>query len=275
VFEDVNFQSLLHVSVAFVFLCYASWRDIKTREVSNKVWFQFAVSAALLSLLDFYIFRDFDLNGVTVSLAVTSVLSVSLFYLGFFGGADAKALICLSIILPTPQRFLYSRSTLTLPIFAISVFDNAILIATSTIVYIFAENIRGWPRTSGKLLKGLESESAYKKLLVLLSCRKIRISDLEKKPFYHLAESFGDSLDGKLTRKLRVFVKAGSEGELSPALIKKLVEQEKILGEVWASPGLPMIAFFTISLAITLLFGDVVLIASLIVRAAFTSFPLL
>jgi preflagellin peptidase FlaK len=80
-------------------MVYASWSDWKKREVSNKVWAVLAPLALLLTSIQYVLF-DGDLLLYVLSFAVTSGLAIVLFYAGAFGGADAKALICLSLALP-------------------------------------------------------------------------------------------------------------------------------------------------------------------------------
>ncbi len=95
---------LIAVIVSIVFLGYATYSDIKSRRVSNWVW-RIMVLIAIPLLIP-------RLNAYTaVSIVFMSLFALLLYYMGLFlqrfgfkhglyGGADAKALISLSIMMP-------------------------------------------------------------------------------------------------------------------------------------------------------------------------------
>ena len=95
------------------FLVYASWCDYKTREVSNKVWVIFGPLALLLTGVQILLFSSQPVQMVTfyvLSFAITSGLAITIFYVGGFGGADAKALMCIALALPVYPEHLMSHS---------------------------------------------------------------------------------------------------------------------------------------------------------------------
>ncbi len=78
---------------------YAAWSDYRTREVSNKIWLAFAPIALAVNLTAFLLYEPSQLPQYGVSFAITTAISLALFYGGGFGGADAKALMCIALIL--------------------------------------------------------------------------------------------------------------------------------------------------------------------------------
>ncbi|MBS7621161.1 prepilin peptidase, partial [Candidatus Bathyarchaeota archaeon] len=88
------------VTVCMAFLFYASWSDYKKREVSNSVWILFAPLAFALTFSEFFLFDFEALPFYGLCFALTSIFATILFYAGGFGGADAKALMCLALALP-------------------------------------------------------------------------------------------------------------------------------------------------------------------------------
>ena len=95
------------IIVSLAFLVYASWCDYKTREVSNSVWIVFAPIALLLTFAQLLFFPPIgdvfqSMSYYGISVAITSVFSIALYYVGAFGGADAKALICIALAMPLP-----------------------------------------------------------------------------------------------------------------------------------------------------------------------------
>jgi len=84
-------------AVSFVFLGYASWRDLKTREVSNKVWLFYAPVILLFAVVDLWVFRPYWIMAYVVSAGVVCVVSLGLWSLRVWGGADAKAMLCVGM----------------------------------------------------------------------------------------------------------------------------------------------------------------------------------
>ena len=251
----------VRVLLCLVFLSYASWSDFKTREVSNWVWVIFAPLALILTSLQFVIFTPQLLQGYVLSFAATSALSITLFYAGAFGGADAKAFICLSLALPFyPTDILkhaympYSNvvSPLSQMLFTITIFSNAVLLAALSVLYIVARNLLWKQRTGKNLFEGIEKEAKWRKILVLLSGYKADIAELEKKEYLYPLEDFDEN-----ERKLLVVPKDEDRKEIV-ARLQKAKREGRLQNGVWTTPGLPMLIFVTIGLIVALVYGDIV-----------------
>jgi len=254
----------VRVLLCIVFLIYASWSDFKTREVSNWVWVIFAPLALILTSLQFFIFTPELLQGYVLSFAATSALSITLFYAGAFGGADAKAFICLSLALPFyPTDILQPYSSFISPLsqmlFTITVFSNAVLSAALSVIYIVTRNYLWKYKTGKRLFEGVEKESKWRKTLVLLSGYKVDIAELEKKEHLYPLEDFDEN-----ERKLLVVPKDEDREEIV-GRIQKAGREGKFQNGVWATPGLPMLIFVTVGLIVALFYGDIVWV---IVRSA-------
>jgi len=258
----------VRVLLCLVFLIYASWSDFKTREVSNWVWTILAPLALILTSLQFLMFAPELLQSYILSFAATSALSITLFYAGAFGGADAKAFICLSLALPFyPTNILqhanmpYSNepSPISQMLFTITVFSNAVLLAALSVVYIVTRNYLWRYKTGKRLFEGVEKESKWRKTLVLLCGYKVDIAELEKKEHLYPLEDFDED-----ERKLLVVPKDESREEIIGRL-QKAGREGRLQNGVWATPGLPMLIFVTIGLIVALVYGDIVWV---IVRSA-------
>jgi preflagellin peptidase FlaK len=257
-----TFLEGLQVFVSLVFLSYASWSDLKTREVGNMVWALFAPIGLALTLIQMFFFEagsTEQLYWFGVSVGITSVLAVALFYAGAYGGADAKALICLSLTLPFyPTNFINWASDS--PIFPLSVFSNAVIIAALSVVYVLLRNVVWRQRTGKPFFEGFKEESKGRKFLTLLSGYKIRLDRLEKDEFLYPLEDIQASETGETKRKLVVFPKDEEREDIVQRIVAK-AKQEKNVDWVWATPGLPMLVFITAGLIVALVFGDFVWVA--------------
>ncbi len=266
--------SFTRVLVSLVFLAYASWSDFKTREVSNNVWVAFAPTAFMLTFTQFLFFPpigDF-LQSMTyygISFAVVSAFSVALFYIGAFGGADAKALICIALAIPEPSlteplsRLVSSAfptslplSGFTSPIFPITVFSNGVIVAALSVFYALFRNLLWRQRTKERLFKGYQCASFGRKALTLLCGYKVKVADLKKSFLYPLEDAYTTE-SGEVERRLLLFPK----DESREGIVERLVEAEgegKLRDMVWATPGLPMLIFIMFGLVLALTVGDIV-----------------
>jgi len=257
-----TFLEGLQVFVSLAFLLYASWSDVKTREVSNMVWMLFAPIGLALTLTQMFLFEagsSGQLYWFGISVGVTSVLALALFYAGAYGGADAKALICLSVTLPFyPSNFINWASDS--PIFPLSVFSNAVVIAAFSVVYVLLRNVVWRQRTGKPFFEGFKEESKGRKFLTLLSGYKIKTDKLEKDEFLYPLEDVQASETGEMKRTLVVFPKDEEREDIVQRIVAT-AKQEKNIDWVWATPGLPMLVFITVGLIVALVFGDFVWIA--------------
>jgi len=250
------------VCMSLFFLIYASWSDYKTREVSNSVWVVFAPLAFALTFAEFFLFDFSALPYFGLCFALTSAFAIILFYAGGFGGADAKALMCLALALPFYPQEIFSPfsgdfSPFMRMFFPLTVFSNAVVLAALTAVYILIYNFVWRWKTGKPFFEGEQkSESVGKKILVLLTGYKVSVWKVKAKWHLYPLEDVEKTQNG-IKRKLVVFPK--DEGR--DAIVERLEEAVKngeIPEKVWATPGLPMLIFITAGLVIALVYGDLV-----------------
>ncbi|MCJ7613594.1 prepilin peptidase [Candidatus Bathyarchaeota archaeon] len=242
------------------FLIYASWSDYKTREVSNKVWVILGPLALALTGFQFLAYSPQPLQLVisyVLSFAITSGLAIVVFYVGGFGGADAKALMCIALALPVyPSNLLPQPPGFVSPLFPITIFTNSVLLGALSVFYALFRNILWRAKNRRGIFEGLKNESFGRKILALISGYKINISKLKKGHTYPL-EDVDVNDEGAKKRKLLVFPNYEEREEIV-ARIAENVESEKLEGGVWATPGLPLLIFVTAGLIIALAYGDIV-----------------
>jgi Flp pilus assembly protein protease CpaA len=148
--------SLTGFLLSIIFLSYSAYSDLKIREVSNRVWVIYLPLSVVVLMLK--LFLDQRLLTISViSIAATTCLSLIMFYIGIFGGADAKAFICLSVALPT-NPFSKSLFLSLNPIFPVMVLYTTYFLSASTIFYVVSRNVT-WKYVKRKQLfeKTLES----------------------------------------------------------------------------------------------------------------------
>lgn len=250
--------------LALTLLVYASWSDYKTREVSNKVWIVFAPSAFVLKIGELFLYDPSQVFLYGLSFSLTAVFAIILFYLGGFGGADSKALMCLALALPLYPEELFKPilaegiSPVSQFLFPMTVFSNSVLLAAATGIFLLLHNIFWHKKTGKKIFEGsLKRESFGRKIVVLITGYKVPVAKLKEKwhiyPMEDVEENGGNGLKRKIVVIPRDEGRNGIIGRLA-----KAVESGSISDAVWATPGLPMLIFITVGLIVALLFGDII-----------------
>jgi len=95
--------NIARLLVGSIILGYASYTDIKTRRASNMLWVIMGIAGGVILAVQFFLTDAFE--GDSVYYLVFIPIMIGLVYLMFqmrliFGGADAKALMALAILLP-------------------------------------------------------------------------------------------------------------------------------------------------------------------------------
>ncbi len=249
------------IMLSLSFLLYSSWSDYKTREVSNRVWILYAPVALALILAELLLYEPARLPFLGLSFGITAIIAVLLFYVGGFGGADSKALMCIALALPfsvgtvIPLNPL-GESPLAQNIFPLTVFSNGVLFAAATAVYMFLYNIIWHLRTGKKFFEGtLTQQSLGKKLLVMITGHRVSLQRL--KDTWHIYPLEDIQETNSIKRTLLTVPKDEGRTEIVTRL-SKAAETRQIDEYVWATPGLPMLIFLTAGLIVALLFGDIV-----------------
>ena len=246
----------VRVLLCLSFLIYASWSDYKTREVSNTVWIILGPLGLVLTVFQFSLFSSEPFQFFTtygISFAIISALSLAIFYLGGFGGADAKAFMCIALVLPVYPDFLLSKPNgFISPLFPLSIFSNSVLLGAFSVFYGLVRNLIWKIRNNGMIFQGLKHESFGLKLLAIISGYKIKISDLEKGHAFPL-EDIELNNEGELERKLLAFPNYEERDDIISRI------KEKNLTEwIWVTPGLPLLIFITLGLIAALFIGDLI-----------------
>jgi len=249
--------------IALSFLLYSSLSDYKSREVSDTVWAVMAPLGLALTLIEMYIngFAQLPLYGICLGL--TTAFAIAIFYAGGFGGADAKALMCLALTLPfypvgLLEPLLEEISPISTSFFPLSIFNNSVLLAALMAIVMLLYNVSWSLKTGNRLFGGTyENESIGRKIMVLLTGYKTSVDKMKEKWHIYPLEDAEENIEKQLCRKLLVVPK--DEGR--DAVVKRLDEEVKagkISDSVWVTPGLPFLIFVTLGLILALFVGDLI-----------------
>lgn len=234
---------VLQTLLSLTFLSVASAFDLKTMEVPNRLWVVFIPLSAVTAVAN-VLANPGQLHLTVMSIAFTTLIAAAIFYIGLYGGADAKALITLSIAHPTQIQLTHP---LTLPFLPLTVFNNSLILMVLTLPAALIRNLY-WKAKGGKsLFKGLEGEPAWKKTVALILC--IKTSKSKIKP-YHIPAERIERTGGEARRTLKIFQRVREEDT---------VIDESIPEETFITYSLPMLPFLTLGYILTITVGDLIL----------------
>lgn len=260
------YLEIARVGVAFAFLAIASLSDWRRREVDDWVWVAMALSSiALLAAEQAISFSVLKLILYAASIITTSALALLVYWLGLYGGADAKALICLSLAVPVKPSLANPILPVS-PVFPISILDNTLVVTLAFAFLLFLRNLAKAP--SQRLFEGLEEEALWKKLSLMFLGARVELRRLMEMRFVYPLEQV-EVLEGGVFRK-RIVLSAPLKGDLDPDKhIKEVVDKLNTTGvgsdyKIWVSPALPLLVFMLGGFGLALLAGDLLLSAVLL-----------
>lgn len=245
--------NLIAFLISIIILIYAAYADLKTREVTDKVWIIYFPIASILLIFRILLNPEF-LVVALVSIIIILCLSFSMLYVGLFGGADFKAFVCLGIALPTNPLPSLSLLQSINPIFPLSIFYNAYFFSVSMIIYSVFRNVN-WKIKGKELFNNLSKTSFFMKIMALISGYKTKFENLQKKVYlYPIEELISDN--GEFHKRLRLFINAEVDRDkLINTLKTNITEIDKT--EVWVSPATPLIFFILLALISNVIIGDI------------------
>jgi preflagellin peptidase FlaK len=245
---------IFSVVVGSLILLYACYSDLKSRSVANEVWLLMIAVGIPIALYNFYLSGIPFLIRLGFSLLFTFLLAYLFFYLGLFGGADAKALISIAILIPMNPL---NASLIGDPLpFAITTLFNAAIISLIVPPSMFLYNLRH-----------LRSERLSDNLNLAFIGYTMRIDTLAEATHKHVRalhvyeEEGGGDEEAESGTVKRKFVFGGLD--LDDDLVDQLKTyraQGKIDEDVWVTPELPYMLFITAGFFIALFYGNLILL---------------
>lgn len=299
-------EDLLRLIAIPAFL-WAALTDINTRRIPNALWpplFGLAVIALGIETVDAYtsgghLWREFVLT-TALSIVLLVTLAYGFWYIGGFGGADAKALMTIAVLFPTYPTYVVGDHVFPVVepaagIFSLSILTNAVLLGL-----VYPLGLAGWNLTRGEFrlasfvgrpvptervenLPGrlLETPDGFDRngldldaLRMYLAWRECTLDDLRNRPAEFRDRpptAPGDPGDGAVTDGGRIDDPWAAEAFLDDidhsaygTSVEDLRAGLNLLttrDTVWYSPGIPFLMLVAVGLLVALLYGDLFLVA--------------
>lgn len=240
-------------SIIFMLLV-GSYYDIKKREIDDWVWF---LSLPALAVSLYYLHTGALGIGYViwvVGLALVLGLSSLLYYLGLFGGADAKALVSIAAAIPSGAPPFVSQ----IPVFAFTVLDNAVILSVLYAALLIVRNVIRVLVVRDYFGRYSESPSTAK-LALLISDKSSVGYYLEHSYKLFLSEKVSLDNEGHLRFELspwRLGIVEDGESVIRDLVSKGLLRAQD---ELWVSTGLPLVVFMFVGFLVTPALHDLVI----------------
>lgn len=142
--EDGTLLDAIRLIVGVIILFYASYTDVKTRLASNMLWVIMGIIGAVLLVVQWFTI-SFENPFYLIFIPIMIGLMFVLFQLRLmFGGADAKAMMAIAILVPIKPEILqfplFKGAAISMPGSWI-VFSNSILLFLFIPLSLFIFNI--------------------------------------------------------------------------------------------------------------------------------------
>jgi len=229
--ETGTLLDIIRLLVGTIILVYASYTDIKTRKASNMLWVIIGCTGAILLIIQNFTIGFENKTPYLIFIPIMIGLMYVLFQMRLiFGGADAKAIMSLAILLPLePALFdfpLWKGSPMP---FSWVIFSNSVVlflfIPLSLLVYNIARRNVEFPYCV--LGYRMHVEKAKEKYVWPLE----RIVD-GKRRFFYMPKDFD------------------AEGELEEF-------ERKGIREIWVTPKIPFMIPLLAGFVCSFVLGDI------------------
>jgi len=216
----------------FIILTYASYTDIKTRRAPNILWV--IMGSIGIALLIFQIIMTPSLLQTNLFDLIFIPIMIGLMYLFFqlrliFGGADAKALMALALLVPFPLQFS------TLPLFEGILPTSWIVFANSVVLFLCIP-------ISLFVYNGLKKDFAFPYMFLGY---KMKIKKAKEKFVWPLEQI----IDGK--RKFMYYPSTFDDPEMWNRF------EEYQIKAVWVTPKIPFMIPLLAGFICTFFLGDI------------------
>ena len=210
-----------------VMLVLASVMDLKKREISDKIWISFAGLGLLITAIEFSS-NSINMFQYAFGIAITAPIAYGVYRSGLFGGADAKALVAIAVLVP-----FYDLPFKIHGFTAFTVLTNATILTFAHVAHNVVRNAidlgKGKP-----VFEGFEESGLRKTLAFFLGFRTAAPNG-----YLFAMESVSDG-------KRRFNFHPGSYDDYVNANVKNL----------WVTPALPFIVYMALGFLFMIMFGD-------------------
>jgi len=225
--------------IGLFFLLYATKLDFESRIVPNRIWKAMLATLFPLTIIETLLYHLSFLELIFAFFQAFFVIGISyiFYHFGLYGGADAKAIMVLSILFP------FYPSLANLPLlakgfsYAFSSLANAVMFAPLLSLYFFLTNLKR------EGIREFRESKLYYFIGIRIGAKKI--------PRHYSLLEFPD--EGGEIKRVRRGVEL--DGKMKERL-ERAINEGKI-DRIWITPQIPFMFFITAGYIIAFVLGDV------------------
>jgi preflagellin peptidase FlaK len=210
-------------------LAAASFYDMKSREIPDRIWLIFGGAGALLMALELPAGTQPLVFRYMAGMGIMSIIGYAAYRAGLMGGADSKAIVALAVLFPA-----YDAGYIIHGIPSLAILSNALVLSLAGLLYNMARNTvslaRGIPIFEGISEGRLRKALAFSTGFSTASCGRHLFAMEEK--------------DGQ----------GNTRFSFNPAGYDDFAEQGG--RRMWVTHALPFIVFIAAGFAVLLAVGD-------------------
>ena len=215
----------IRIFLAILMLSIASYTDVKKREIDDRIWMIFGG----LSVVVLVFSQDLSHSLVAIGIAlIVAPIALLVWRIGFFGGADAFALIVLASLAPGAT---FANST-------INPFTTLIDAVLLSIIPVFANVVRNVISIlkHEDIFNGFENETQKNKIIAMF------VGHRSKHPKFSFSI---EKKEGNL-RKLDFTLKNADDAEFCSS------------SDTWVTTGVPYMIYIFGGFIVQLVYGDMI-----------------
>jgi archaeal preflagellin peptidase FlaK len=243
---EISIEISLRIIFSLSMLGYASYTDIKTREISDLVWIVFGSLGVILNIYDLWTGR-LAFIPLLIGLGFSIVFPIIIGYLGLFGGADLLAIIVIGLLNPVAPALNFQTLFTSSIIFPLTVISNSVIFAATGIIGVLIYNIMNV--RNKKVFQGYLPISPWKRIVLFCTGLNKEINSIRGPPFEYPLEKIGESN----TISLLLMPDFNDDrGAVDTIFRLRAMNRERL----WVSYSLPFLFVLALGYISSILFGD-------------------
>ena len=236
----------LRTGICITMLVYASYKDLKTREIHDLLWVIFAILGLTIDGYEVFI-GTLSIQQLALAVGFMVVIGAILSFLRLFGGADLLAFLTLVIIQPNAPVFLTLNWGWHPIFYPLTIITNTAFAGLAAPIMILVMNI-------STILGGVDifhgqRISFARRIGLLFTALNTSINKVRGPPFQY---PLVNPCSGGVSLRPNIW-----DDEEASKVFTEL--KQKGVDRTWVSWTLPYIVVMTIGYTITVIFGDILL----------------
>jgi hypothetical protein len=243
---ELAILSAVRVVLAVLMFGYTSYKDVKTREVSDLVWIVFGGLGLVLDAYEVYT-GTLGIVSLLTSVGFMVVFAFVTGYLGLFGEADLLAFVVVGLLNPSTPTLGFRTFLFEPFFFPLTVLSNSILVGASVAFVVLILNL--FNGVGSTMFEGYAETGVATRLVLLLTGIRKETTAIRGPPYEYPLERVEES--GAVSLIIRPDI---SDDEDASRTLQRLRDMGR--RRVWVSYSLPFLLMLGVGYISAITLGD-------------------